>query len=146
MSSLSALHLTLQSGPPLMRTSLLVTGLVFAAWGCSPPCVSVKKVVQLQGACRQPSTTISPNVAFTLEGGHGSQSGACKVFVDGGTIDLAVDSVTCANPSGAAEDAVPPRVLCAIPALPAGTYQVNSSPALTFTIPESADAGVPPCF
>lgn len=123
-----------------MRT--LLFAFVLAAWSCSPPCVPVNTPAPLQGACR-PGAAIVPDAGFALQGR--TQSGTCQVSVDGGQLDLVVNSASCSLANGAADIAAP-IVSCAIPALPAGTYTVNSNPPLTFTIPESADAGVPPCF
>lgn len=126
-----------------MKTILLTT-LVLAAWSCSPPCVPVNTPAPLQQLChRADAGAIAPNSPFVLEGTTGLQSGTCRVAIDGGQIDLFVDgTASCSEAAGFADRAAPLPVRCAIPGLAAGSYTVNSSPALTFTIP---DAGVMPC-
>ncbi|MDP1829380.1 MAG: hypothetical protein Q8L48_39305 [Archangium sp.] len=76
------------------------------------------------------------------------QGGACRVTIDGGQIDLVVDGMSCvaaAGGNGARAPQAPTTVLCSIPALPAGSYVVTATTVTTFTIPQSADAGLPAC-
>lgn len=124
----------------------VISSLSLLASGCTPPCVAITTPAPLQQVChRADAGAIAPDSPFVLEGTTGLQSGSCRVAIDGGQLDLFVDgTASCADgTSGAfAERAAPAPVRCVIPGLPAGTYDVNSSPALTFTIP---DAGVAPC-
>jgi hypothetical protein len=129
-----------------MRIALLVA-VSFAA--CSPPvCDPVDSAPQ--SVChRADAGTISADAPFTLEGTTFVRGGACQVSVDGGQLQLLVSGTeACGGTSGSGAFApqAPTQVACAIPALPAGTYSVNSGTPLTFTIPESADAGVPNCL
>lgn len=127
-----------------MKT-ILLTALVLAAWSCSPPCAPINTPAPLQQVChRADAGAMVPDGPFVLEGTTGLQSGTCRVELDGGQLDLFVDgSAACDTAgNGFAERAAPLPVRCVVRGLPAGTYSVNSSPALTFTIP---DAGVAPC-
>lgn len=126
-----------------LRLALFV--LPFAA-ACSPPvCDPVSTAPQ--SVCRRADAgTITADVAFTLEGTTFIR-GACQVSVDGGQIGLVVTGTSaCGNGgAGAAAPVAPGTVTCAIPPLPAGTYTVAARPAFSFSIPGSADAGVPLC-
>jgi len=128
-----------------MRIALLAA-VSFAA--CSPPVCDPASSAPQSVCHRADAGTIAADAPFTLEGTTYVRGGACQVSVDGGQLQLLVSgTAACGGPSGsgAFAPAAPTQVACAVPALPAGTYSVNSSPALTFTIPESADAGVPAC-
>ena len=127
-----------------LRVALLV--LPFAA-ACSPPvCDPISNAAQ--AVChRADAGTITAGTAFTLESTTYIGGGTCQVSVDGGQIGLVIaGTASCGDrPSGAAAPRGPSTVACAIPALPAGTYTVAANPGFSFTIPESADAGVPTC-
>lgn len=128
---------------PRLAASCL--GLALAVWSCTP-CETTLTPAPLQNVChRADAGAIEPNAPFVLEGTNGSRTGTCRVVVDGGQIDLFADlSTFCEAPfGGAAAPREPPGpIRCTIPALPVGTYSVNSVPGLTFTIP---DAGVASC-
>lgn len=131
-----------------MFLKIVLASLVVLSFGCTPPCDATITPAPLQQVChRADSGVIAADTSFTLEGSTFLQSASCRVVVDGGQLSLFADgTVACAdNRASVAERAAPLPLRCAIPALPAGTYSVNSSPVLTFTLPESADAGVPSC-
>ena len=126
---------------------VLAAAFVLAAWSCTPPCETVSPAPQL--VChRADAGAIAPNAPFVLEGQTFVRNGSCVVTIDGGQINLAVDGMSCVAPSGGGTAAPTSRAVvpCQIPALDAGTYVVNSVTPVTFTIPESPDAGVPSCL
>ena len=125
-------------------TTRVLCGLYFAvvAASCTPPCESISSSPQT--VChRADAGTIAADAPFVIEG-ETYTSGTCSVSVDGGRINLAVDGMSCSGNSDRAAPA-PRFVKCNVPALPAGTYTVSSGTPVTFTIPESVDAGVPVC-
>lgn len=127
--------------------SKLFCGLCLAvvASSCTPPCESISS--NPQTVCHRPDAgTIAADAPFVLEG-ETYVSGTCSVSVDGGRISFAVDGMSCSAANQDREAPAAPRfVKCNVPALPAGTYTVSTGTPVTFTIPESADAGVPPCL
>lgn len=130
------------------RLLVSTVGLALAAFSCAPPCESITPAPQ--SVChRADAGTITPDASFILEGTTFVQGGACRVTIDGGQIDLVVDGMSCAatgSANGLRAPQAPATVRCTIPALPAGSYVVTASTATTFTIPESGDAGLPPCL
>jgi hypothetical protein len=121
--------------------------LTVVGWSCAPlPCESVSRTPD--SVCRKADAgAIAANTPFVIQG-QTFANGGCQVTIDGGQINLVVDSMSCPASSGSGFEAAPaaPRfVACNVPALDAGTYTVTSSQPVTFTIPESADAGVPLC-
>ncbi len=127
-----------------LRIALLAVS--FAA--CSPPVCDPVSSAPSSVCHRADAGTVAADAPFTLEGTTWLRGGTCQVNVDGGQIDLFVSGVSACGTggAGAAAPAAPSVVRCTIPALPAGTYTVTTSPPVTFTLPESADAGVPPCL
>ena len=126
-------------------TTRVLCGLYFAvvAASCTPPCESISSSPQT--VChRADAGTIAADAPFVIEG-ETYTSGTCSVSVDGGRISLAVDGMSCSGNADRAAPAAPRFVKCNVPALPAGTYTVSSGTPVTFTIPESADAGLPVC-
>ncbi|MDP2270603.1 MAG: hypothetical protein Q8K32_07695 [Archangium sp.] len=127
-------------------TPRLLCGLCLSviAWSCTPPCESISS--NPQTVChRADAGTIAADAPFVIEG-ETYASGTCSVTVEGGQINLAVDGMSCSrSDSERAAPAAPRFVKCTVPALPAGTYTIKTGTPVTFTIPESADAGVPRC-
>ena len=124
--------------------ALLVATIAMLVIGCTPPCEPITSTVD--SVChRADAGAIAPGTSFVLEGST-SSVGACVVSVDGGAISLEVTGgpVGCGGGLGGGARAIAAIARCTIPPLDAGTYTVNSQPALTFTIP--GDAGVQPCF
>jgi hypothetical protein len=115
-------------------------GLTLAVWSCSPPCETITPTIG--SICHVADAgPIVPNASFVLQGNSGSSS--CQVSVDGGTIELKLSATTsCGNADQALRAPAEP-VRCTVPALTAGTYTVNSTPAVTFTLP--SDGGIAPC-
>ncbi len=128
--------------PP--RLVLCGLGLTFVAWSCSPPCDPIPSNVN--NICHVADAgPIAPNASFVLQGSANNFGSTCDVTITDGGIDLQVIGTNGCSIGGAAGvRAAPGPVKCVIPALAAGTYTVNSQPALTITIP--GDAGVPPCL
>lgn len=131
-----------------MKKLIAVAALALTAWSCTPQCESITSAVQT--VChRADAGTIGPNAPFVVEGSTSVSSATCSVTIDGGNISLAVDGMACArgNGSGFAEaPSAPVFIKCTVPALPAGTYVFTTSTPVTFTLPESADAGIPSCL
>lgn len=129
-----------------LRVFLSGVTLALAAFSCTLPCESITPAPQ--SVChRADAGIITPDASFILEGTTFVQGGACRVTLDGGQIDLVVDGQSCAaGNANAPRDPQVAIVLCTIPALPAGSYVVTASTATAFTIPESGDAGLPPCL
>jgi hypothetical protein len=124
--------------------ALAVLTLAMSGVACTPPCEPVTST--LTSVChRADAGAIAPDASFILEGQSGS-FGACDVSIDGGAISLSVTGGPLGSCFGGASGARAPAgpVRCTVPPLAAGTYTVNSQPAVSFTIP--GDAGVPPCF
>ena len=128
--------------PP--RLVLCGLGLTLVAWSCSPPCDPIPST--LNSVCHVADAgAIAPNASFVLQGSPNNFGGTCDVSIDGGAISLTVIGSQACDTGGAAGLRAPSGpVKCTIPALDAGTYTVNSQPALTITIP--GGAGVPPCL
>jgi hypothetical protein len=132
---------------PTRRLILAAPVLVLAAWSCAPQCETISP--SPQSVChRADAGAIAPGVPFVLEGTTFVRNGTCVVSIDGGQIDLAIEGVSCAstNTGAAFTPTAPSQVPCQIPALDAGAYRVTSITPVSFTIPESADAGVPSCL
>ena len=114
------------------------------ASGCAPKCEDIPS--SATSVCRHADAgAIAPNTPFVVQGQTSTRT-ACQVSVDGGLINLSFTASNCSSANGAAEfaDPVAPAFLpCEVPALAAGTYSFNTG--TTFTIPESADAGLPVC-
>lgn len=113
---------------------------------CAPKCETASKAPD--SVCRRADAgEVMAGQSFTLNVTTTSW-GTCVVEVDGGVINIAIESTYC-EPSGlgGADIAAPRQVpaACQIPALPAGTYLVASDVPATFTIPASADGGLPTC-
>lgn len=126
------------------RLVLCGLGLTLAAWSCSPPCDPIPS--RVNSVCHSADAgAIVPNASFVLEGTASNYGTVCDVVIDGGAISLSVTGAPACDTGGAAGLRAPAGpVKCTIPALDAGTYTVDSLPALTITIP--GDAGVPPCL
>ena len=129
-----------------MKT-LLASIFVRAAWSCAPRCDPVS--VAPTSLCFRSTDggNVAANTPFTLEGQVSFSEGTCSaVVLDGGTIDLLVRGNSCGTANGqSAQVARPSPVPCAIPALPDGTYTVNSQPPVTFAIPAFDVGGLPIC-
>ena len=133
-----------------MKTTLrvVVSGIALAlvTWSCMPPVCALPPSPPESVCHRADAGTIAPDASFVLEGVTYFQAASCQVTIDGGAINLLVNGASfCGSTGGSSAVRAPDKVLCAIPALAAGTYVVNSDAPTTFTIPESADAGVPVC-
>lgn len=129
-----------------MRTLLVLAALTVVAFACQPPCEPVS-VVPTSVCFPADGGTLSSGTPFTLQGETYFAGGTCAVTVDGGRIDLLVNGNSCGTANGAsAVRAQPMPVPCAIPALPDGTYTVNSQVPVTFTFPASDAGSVPSCF
>lgn len=125
---------------------LVVPALVLIGIACSPlPCEPITSTLT-QVCHRADAGALAPDASFVLEG-DSSAFGACVVSVDGGAISLSVTggANSCGGGTGGARAPAAP-VKCTLPPLAAGTYTVNSQPALTFTLPLDVDGGVPTCF
>ena len=127
------------------RVILSGIGLVLVTWSCSPaPCDPLPS--NPQSVClRADAGAIVPDASFILEGVQYAQNATCLVTIDGGQIDLYVSGTASCGGPGRNETRGPENVQCTIPPLAAGTYVVNSQTPVTFTVPRSADAGVPVC-
>lgn len=89
---------------------------------------------------------IAANAAFVVRAQPNTYVSACSVTVDGGAITLSLTATsTCGSGGGQGIQAPLQPIACAIPALPMGTYSLNTTPATTLTIPQGADGGVPAC-
>lgn len=126
----------------------LIAGVVvaLASFSCAPQCESVSSSPQT--VCRRADAgAIAADAPFVVEGETFVNGGACSVTVDGGAINLSVAGMACTGGSanGALAPAQPQFIKCNVPALPAGTYVVTTSPSVTFTIPGAADGGFPNC-
>lgn len=129
------------------RIVLSGTALALIVWSCSPPvCDPIPSTPQ--SVChRADAGAIAPDASFVLEGRTFVQNASCLVTVDGGAINIEVAGTAGCGSTGRnnevrAADAI---VQCTIPPLAAGTYVVNTLSPLTFSVPESADAGIPVC-
>lgn len=130
-----------------MHLRLAALSCLAIAAACSPPVCDPISSTPDSVCHRADAGAITAGAPFTLEATSYVRGGACQVVVDGGQIALSISGVSAcggAGGAGAAAPVAPSTVTCTIPALAAGTYVV--SPQVTFTIPESTDAGVPPCL
>lgn len=120
--------------------------LSLTGFNCTPQCDPVPN--NPQNICHLADAgPIAPDTSFVLQGTIFLTDPVCTVTIDGGQIDLQVTGVSyCGAVGNSAAARAADRAKCTIPALPAGTYSVNSQPALTLTLPQSADAGVPTCL
>lgn len=119
--------------------------LLLFAFGCGPPCRTVGSAAPVE-VCRAPDAgAITAGTPFVLMGSTTLVSASCSVFVDGGQLDFVMTGTGCSSGVGFAKPPVAQHVRCEVPAVPAGTYRVNSEAPLTFAVPESADAGLPSC-
>lgn len=128
-----------------MRLLLCVAVLAtLALVACGAPCDPITPAIST--VCHQADAgAIAANSGFVLRAEPNTFASSCTATVDGGAIVLTLNGGgTCSSGSGQALQAVRP-VPCAIPALPAGTYSVNTLPNTTLTIPQGADGGVPVC-
>lgn len=135
-----------------MRASLLLpAGLALAFWSCTPPCEDTSWT---PGAVclRADAGQVVANQAFTVVATSYS-GGTCRVVVDGGAITVSIDgqycsTVTAGSGAAAPRDPAFASMPCEMPALPAGTYFISTSPTparLTVSATPSADAGLAPC-
>lgn len=129
-----------------MRT-LLLAGLTFALFACQPPCEPVNAVPS--SVCHRSADggTIVAGAPFILEAATNIYGETCAVNVeDGGRINLLVGANSCGTANAASAVRIAPNpVPCEIPALPDGTYVVNSQVPVNFSIPAAA-TGVPSCL
>jgi hypothetical protein len=128
----------------LTRIVFAVTGLTLAVWSCAP-CDPIP--TSTFGLChRADAGEMAPDASFVLEGTVGVFNSTCAVTVDGGAIDLQIIGTPSCGPGVGSGVAAPEKpVKCTIPPLPAGTYTVNSQPAVTLTLPTPADGGIRAC-
>ena len=126
------------------RAAILAAALFLSLSGCAPKCEDIP--FSATAVCRSADAgAIAPNTPFGVQGQTSTRT-ACQVSVDGGLISLSFTATNCSSANGAAEfaDPVAPAFLpCEVPALAAGTYSFNTG--TTFSVPESADAGLPVC-
>lgn len=128
-----------------MKT-VLFSMLAGAAWSCAPQCDPVSVVPTSLCFRSTDGGNVAANTPFTLEGRVYFDQGTCSARVDGGRIDLLVSGNSCGTANSAsAQRSAPMPVPCAIPALPDGTYTVNSQPPVTFAIPAFDVGGLPIC-
>lgn len=116
--------------------------LVLLAFSCGPLCS--EKSFAPQKVCSGDAGAITAGAPFVLMATTSLVTASCAVVVDGGQLNLVIAGSACSGSGGGfAKPAVPVPVRCEVPALPGGTYTVNSDLPLSFTLP---DAGIPPCL
>lgn len=128
-----------------MIRALAAGVLALAAVSCAPQCDDLP--VAPQSVCRLADAgVIAAGAPFVVQAQTTLRT-TCSVSVDGGLVSLTFTGRTCSSngANGFADPIAPGPQPCEVPALAAGTYRFNSSTPVTFTIPESADAGVPLC-
>ena len=109
------------------------------------PCEQVPR--SPQSLChRADAGPIVPDASFVIEGQSLNSGGTCQVTIDGGLIDLTVAGGRddCGS-AGNGVRAPGEKVRCTLPPLAPGTYGINSS-AVTFSVSQSADSGLPSCL
>lgn len=128
------------------RVLLTSAGFSLLGLGClSLPCEPASTAPQ--ALChRADAGELAPDASFVLEGQVFAQDAQCQVGIDGGQIELSVSGLSCGPSSANGVRAATFPVRCTIPPLPAGSYVVNSLPVTQFTVPESADSGIPDCL
>jgi hypothetical protein len=129
-----------------MRPSFIVLCVAVVASSCGPKCETASR--NPDSVCRHADAgVVTAGQAFTLDVATTSW-GTCTVQVDGGAISLAIESTYCEQQPFGFSDVAAPRqgpTTCQIPALAAGSYVITSDTPTTFSIPASADAGIPNC-
>jgi hypothetical protein len=112
---------------------------------CGAPCETITPSANF--VCHQADAgPIASNAAFVLRAQPNTFVTACSVAVDAGAIVLSfAGGTTCGARGGQGAPAPLQPIACTVPALPSGTYSLNTTPATTLTIPQGADGGVPPC-
>ena len=116
--------------------------LLLFAFSCGPVCS--EKSFAPQRVCSEDPGAITAGAPFVLMATTSLATASCAVVVDGGQLNLVIAGFACGGKgSGSAKPALPQPVRCEVPALPEGTYTVNSDSPFSFTLP---DAGIPPCL
>lgn len=138
-----------------MRTLLLavlgVTGLLVACSPCNNERADPITVSATSLCTRSDAGTITVGAPFTIFANHNvSGSATCVVGVDGGSIQLTLTATPSGGGCGVGGPGIgapalpaPQPAACAIPALDAGTYAVNTTTPSSLTLPY--DGGIDPC-
>lgn len=133
-----------------MRTLALIVALAALVVACSPPCETAT-IVARSVCVAADAGALTPGAAFTVFATHNFNSrAACTVSVDGGAITLSLVSAVgtfCAAGTGNGARAPQPAAQpepCEVPALPAGSYVIDTTPTPTaFTLPDAGFATCP---